>query len=138
MNTLHRTAKGADGIFGRFMFDGDNTSFMVTLEHAFLQDDGSYNAVIPTGKYFCVRGTHALHDGVAFETFEITGIVGHSGLLFHAGNFNHDSSGCVLCGATQITQPNGDDMITASRSKFADFMARLKGVDSFWLLVTEE
>ena len=137
MNSLTRTGCGADGVFGNFTFDGDSSFFMVTLEHAFQQDDGTYAPIIPNGTYTCVRGTHALSDGVPFETFEITGVDGHSGLLFHAGNFNRDSEGCVLCGDQQIAQPNEQGMITGSRVKFQAFMDRLIGVSSFMLEVSD-
>ena len=137
MNTLTRTECGSDGIFGFFTFDGDTTSFMTTLEHAFLQDDGTYAPVIPAGQYMCVRGLHQLSNGIPFQTFEITGVVGHSGLLFHAGNFNRDSEGCVLCGDAKTYQPDGNGMITGSRVKFQEWMDRLIGTSSFMLEVID-
>lgn len=136
MHILHNREFRADGIFGDFTFAGDDHPFMVTLQHAYQQDDtGKWMPKITPGTYTCVRGTHALHNGIPFETFEITGVAGHSGLLFHPGNFNADSEGCVLCGQTQITQSNGEDMITGSVVEFHAFMARLQGVDSFVLQV---
>ena len=138
MNSLTRTGCGADGVFGNFTFDGDSSFFMVTLEHAFQQDDGTYAPIIPNGTYTCVRGTHALSNGVPFETFEITGVDGHSGLLFHAGNFNSDSEGCVLCGQTEITQTNGQNMITGSRLTFEKWMNELSSVGSFILNVKDD
>jgi hypothetical protein len=137
MNSLTRTGCGADGVFGNFTFDGDSSFFMVTLEHAFQQDDGTYAPVIPAGQYMCVRGVHQLSNGVPFTTFEITGVSGHSGLLFHAGNFNRDSEGCVLCGDQHIAQLDGQGMITGSRLKFQAFMDRLIGVSSFMLEVSD-
>lgn len=135
MHKLRRTSFEADGIFGVFTFDGDDDAFMETLEHAFFQGNGEYAPIIPNGTYTCVRGTHALSNGVPFQTFEITGVNGHSGLLFHAGNFNKDSHGCVLCGQEEVKQANGEMMITGSRTRFAQFMARLDGVQSFQLEV---
>jgi Family of unknown function (DUF5675) len=108
--------------------------FMVTLEHAYEQDDGSYAPKIPPGVYTCVLGTHSLSNGVPFQTYEITGVAGHSGLLFHTGNWDSDSSGCVLCGQTQIVE-DGSDMITNSRITFNNFMARLGGVQTWQLKV---
>lgn len=129
MNTLHHTDFREDGIFGEFTFDGDPGRFCVTLEHSY-----NLQAKLQPGIYTCVRGTHALHNGVPFETFEITGVPGHSGILFHAGNFNRHSEGCVLVGHTIATDPvTGDEMITGSKDEFAQFMARLDGVDSFQL-----
>lgn len=136
MNTLLRTECRQDGIFGLFTFDGEDHPFMVTLEHAWLQRDGTFAPIIPEGQYTCIRGIHDLHDGVQFTTFELTGVAGHSGLLFHAGNFNSDSEGCVLCGTEELTQANGENMITGSRAKFASWLAKLDGIDSFEVLVT--
>lgn len=131
MNTLRHTDFRPDGIFGEFTFDGDPGRFCVTLEHSY---DGQPK--LQPGTYTCVRGTHTLHNGVPFETFEITGVAGHAGILFHAGNFNRDSEGCVLVGHTIAINPaTGDEMITGSKDEFAAFMARFEGVDSWQLEV---
>lgn len=136
MNTLKRGDLRKDGIFGTFAFDGEPT-FCQTLEHAYGDGTGGWQPKVPSGMYTCVRGTHTLHNGIPFETFEITGVGGHSGILFHAGNWNKDSEGCVLVGHTVATDQNtGDEMITGSRDQFAQWMARLEGVDSFQLEVT--
>ena len=132
MNELRRTEFRPDGIMGEFSFDGDPGRFCVTLEHSY-----DCKPKLPTGIYTCVRGTHKLHNGIPFETFEITGVAGHSGILFHAGNYNRDSEGCVLIGKDIAVDPNtGEEMIIGSRAEFKEFMARLDGVDSFQLEVT--
>ena len=124
-NTLNRVDYSEGGIFGQFFFENDSLPFCVTLEHSF-----NGVPVVPLGVFNCVRGVHRLSDGVAFETFEITGIDGHSGLLFHAGNFNDDSHGCVLLGESRAI-----NYITNSRKKFNDFMMRLQGIDQFQIEV---
>ena len=130
MNTLRHTDFRPDGIFGEFAFDGE-ARFCFTLEHSY-----DNQPKLQPGTYTCVRGTHKLHNGVPFETFEITGVAGHAGILFHAGNFNRDSEGCVLVGHTIAVDPNtGDEMVTGSKDEFAQFMARLEGVDSWQLEV---
>lgn len=133
--TLQRADLSYDGIFGFFTFAGDYSPFMDTLEHAYAQPDGSYAPKVAAGTYTCVRGMHVLHNGVPFETFEITGVTGHKGILFHPGNFNRDSEGCVLCGQGKVTQANGEEMLTGSKVEFAAFMKRLLGADSFTLEV---
>ena len=133
MNLLRRTDKRPDGIFGEFTFD-DEGRFCFTLEHAYQQPHGGYEAKVPPGVYKCIRGMHWLHNGPPFETFEITGVTGHSGILFHAGNFNKDSEGCVLVGKTIAINPaNGEEMVTGSRDEFEAFMERLDDVNSFLL-----
>lgn len=135
MHTLCYTEFRPDGVFGTFTFDGDAKPFMVTLSHAYKQEDGTYRPVVREGVYNCVRGVHRLANLRPFETFEIEGIEGHDGLLFHAGNYNKDSHGCTLCGEA-VAEDGNIQMITNSRMTFSRFMARLDGVDSFQLKVT--
>lgn len=132
------------GIFGTFQFAGDFVPFMDTLSHAYQQPDGSYLPIVQPGTYTCVRGIHKLEDGIPFETFEITGVEGHSGLLFHPGNFQKDSKGCTLVGASRIRYDSNhdgqitemdDEMITQSKVTFEAWMKRLNGVNSFMLQV---
>ncbi len=74
---------------------------------------------------------HRLHGMTEdFETFEIRGVPGHTGILFHWGNYNQDSDGCVLLGSAR----NGD-MIVNSREEFANFMELQKGINNFELVV---
>lgn len=117
------------GIFG-MLYSGDE-QIAVTLEHAFEISDAVFRPIIPQGIYACQRGSHRLNGmDQDFETFEILGIAGHSGLLFHAGNFNKDSEGCVLLGDEMMGL-----MITNSRATFAKFMALQVGVSQFQLSV---
>ncbi len=135
MHILKYTAFRRDGIFGTFTFAGDDHPIMVTLSHAF-PVGGTYQPIVGQGTYTCVRGTHSLANGIPFETFEITGVAGHGGLLFHAGNFNADSHGCTLVGEKIATYANtGDEMVTNSKATFSAWMKRLEGVDSFMLQV---
>ncbi len=107
----------------------------VTLEHSFISESGNnvYGPKIPPGQYLCVRGTHQLEHGGPFSTFEITGVPGHSGLLFHVGNFNKDSDGCVLLGESVDLV---DAMITNSVATFAEFMANVKDLNSFTISIS--
>ncbi|NNM68930.1 MAG: hypothetical protein HKM00_02990 [Gallionella sp.] len=135
MNRLKYHEYRADGIFGDFTFANDDHPFMVTLSHAYEQPDAKYAPIVLPGIYTCKRGWHTLADGVPFETFEITGVAGHAGLLFHAGNFNKDSHGCTLCGMSEIAQGDGEWMITRSKDTFRAWMARLEHVQTFQLEV---
>lgn len=126
MFTLTRTNFADNGIFG-ILTDVSDNIVAYTLEH-------SYNKIpkLPNGTYTCVRGQHALHSG-PIETFEITGVTGHSGILFHYGNYNADSDGCVLLGTGETTAA-----VTDSRDAFSNFMSRLMGINSFTLIVTQD
>jgi len=137
-----------DGIFSNVI--GENGPIGVGLEHAYPVVDGrgeaagegqagTYAPKLPAGTYECVRSMHRLHGmDHDFETFEITGVPGHSGVLFHWGNWNEDSEGCVLLGeAIALGEHNGAhvEMVTNSRAAFARFMALQEGVERFVLTV---
>jgi len=125
-----------DGIFGELQ-DTSGNKLAVTLEHAYDsgQGNGSYLPKIPKGTYKCVRGDHKLHSTPQpFKTFEITNVPGHTGVLFHWGNFNEDSDGCILLG-TDETHQGKIHMITHSKAAFQRFMDLQKNVDTFTLTV---
>ena len=131
---LTRVAKEEDGIFSHL--ESDQGLVAITLEHAYEQPDETYDAKIQPGTYTCIRGQHQLHSMQhPFTTFEITGVTGHSNILFHAGNFNDDSDGCVLLGELVAKSATGAQMITNSRVTFEKFMRLQEGVDSFTLVV---
>lgn len=122
--TLTRIGSNDKGVFGE-LFSADPELKLYTLEH-------SYGGVpkLLAGTYTCRRGAHRLKHGPLFETFEICGVEGHNGILFHVGNFNADSDGCVLVGVGK--DENG---ITQSRIAFSRFMEALKDVEKFTLTV---
>ena len=111
---LQRQLKGADGIFGG-LNDEDDNQVAVTLERAYMTG-GQWTPKIPAGVYTCVRGSHALKNGGMFETFEVKGVKDHSGLLFHPGNFDSDSEGCILLGEKIVLMDPQTHIITDSRA----------------------
>lgn len=124
---LTRTLFSSQGIFG-FLSDESGKKLFNTLEHSY-----GGKTKIPEGSFTCVRGKHRLHGMTHnFETFEVTGVEGHDGLLFHWGNYNSDSQGCVLIG-TDL----GKNMITKSLQAFAKFMMLQEGIDSFPLIIED-
>lgn len=127
---LVRYASSEVGIFGELQND-DGKHLYYTLEHAYFLD-GNYVPKIPIGTYKCVRGQHQLeHMTEPFTTYEITGIDGHSKILFHWGNYNADSSGCVLVGLDHTAE-----MITNSKEAFNEFMQYMGTVQEFNLQVS--
>lgn len=132
-----KTSKG--GVLGRLFTDtGDMVA--VTLEHAYESGIEGYSPKVPAGTYRCVRGTHQLHKGDSlgppFETFEVMGVAGHAGILFHKGNFNKDSQGCILVGQTFADlDKDGHLDVTNSGATFTRFMVLQAAVDEFELRV---
>ena len=119
-----------NGIFGALLTD-DKEHIAFTLEHAFPSENGGFAPAVPPGRYLCMRGVHQLVDAPPFETFEVMGVPGHSGILFHRGNFNNDSLGCILLGESIYDGSS----LTQSAVAFEEFMGDLEGVNSFGLEV---
>lgn len=136
---LLRSSRRPDGIFSNLITLEDHEVCM-TLEHSYRQDAaGDWYPKIYPGEFECVRGPHRLHGMTEdFITFEITGVKGHSNLLFHWGNWNENSEGCILVGDAIAEGEHGGvhaEMITNSRVAFARFMKLQEGVDRFKLQV---
>jgi hypothetical protein len=105
----------------------------VTLEHAYLQPNGSYLPKVAPGGYNCVRHPP---ERLPYETFMLENVPPFmgapvSGILLHVGNYNNDSKGCLLLGM-QL----GTGCILDSRDAFEQFMELQKNVDSFALMVS--
>lgn len=127
--TLTRVEYSSKGIFG--MLEDDKESFLLnTLERAYESGQNTFIPKVPRGTYTCVRGDHKLLTLLPFETFEVTGVIDHSGILFHPGNKETDSEGCILLGLFR----NGD-VILSSRAAFYEFMKALDGINTFTLEV---
>lgn len=130
---LKRQQRTASGIFSILSTEAGE-QIACCLEHAYYTGAATYSPKIPNGTFNCVRGMHRLHNMVDdFETFEITDVVGHDDLLFHWGNYNKDSEGCILLGDSFAL---GMTMITKSRETFAEFMKLQENVQSFTLTVS--
>ena len=129
-----------DGVFGELLVYTAEGQIHVcyTLEHVFIEDaDGMarYVALLKTGKtYLCERGIHKLEHGAPFGTFEIMGVTGHSGVLFHKGNFNEESKGCILLGDDIKALPKGW-AVADSKAAFKRFLSLLEGANVFMLEV---
>lgn len=136
---LVRSSRRPDGIFSNLLTSDDHEVCM-TLEHAYKRDAfGDWYPKIPDGEYECVRGAHRLHGmDHDFQTFEVVGVKGHSDLLFHWGNWNENSEGCILVGdaiAEGVHSGIHAEMITNSRVAFDRLMKLQSDVDRFRLRV---
>lgn len=138
--TLTRKQAAEDGIFSDFT-RADGTLLAQTLEHAFEHVPTSTPPVwepkLPKGVYTCQRGEHRLKGNpVPFITYEILNVPGHTGMLFHKGNFNADSDGCVLLGNSIVLEKDGKTkMITNSAQAFARFLTEIQNQPTFELTV---
>lgn len=104
--------------------------FCVTLEHTY--PETGEKPKIPAGKYTCVK-TRYIKGG--YDTFEIM-VPGHSRILFHKGNTEADSDGCVLLGEL-YTLFNKTPGIGSSGEGFKDFNSITSSEKSFELEVID-
>lgn len=66
------------------------------------------------------------------DTFEVTNVVGRSGILFHVANSIKDLRGCIGIGQTILDS----DYIAGSQDAFADFVKAFTGIQEFKLNIT--
>lgn len=130
---LRRTIADQDGIFGQIQ-----ALNLVTLEHAYgVNSDEKWLAKIPEGQYVCQRGWHKLKSGWQGWTYLVTGVPHHSGILFHPGNKEDDSEGCILLGYQIVRMTHDTRWITQSKRAFGAFLRAQNGADQFNLTVVD-
>jgi hypothetical protein len=142
--SLLRTCDSPFGTFGLLdLFDvaGQRVARFMTAEDDNLKNLPSVSC-IAVGIYRCRRLLSPKHG----ETFEVEGVPGRSHILFHEGNTEEDTEGCILLGTgfgglvvRDEDDPNHPRVskwaVTASVTARAQFMALLAGVEEFQLEV---
>jgi hypothetical protein len=114
--------------------------FAVTLERTYAKGPtgvgsgqaGDQLVKIPAGVHRCTRGYFIKGN---HRTYEIT-VPGHTRILFHRGNLEADSEGCVLVGE-RFHQFTGGPGIASSIEGFQEFMDLAAGRPAFDLDVIE-
>lgn len=100
-----------------------------------LEDPNNNNApnesCIPAGEYLC----HKVLSPKFGDTFEVTGVANRTHILFHKGNYESDTKGCILLGTGFAVSY---DMITGSAAAMWEFMQMLRGEDYFSLEIKQE
>lgn len=109
--TLHTVAVLPDGCFSVMLWDG--RPFAVSCERTF----SNGRPIIKNGIYRCVR---SYFNRGGYETFEIL-VPNHTRVLFHKGNVETDSEGCVLVGR-YFGRLDDKIAIINSSGAFAEFM----------------
>ena len=123
--TIKRVATGSQGTFGCLIHDG--IPFALTLEREWLDNQVGISCV-PRGTYTCKR----VNSPRFKNTFEVTDVEGRSHILFHKGNLDDDSHGCILVGE-QYGDLGANSGILKSTEGFNSFMVLLDNVDEFEL-----
>lgn len=129
--TLIRVAYTEFGTFG--VLKDENIPFCVTLEREW-KDNKVGESCIPTGDYVCKR----VKSPKFGDTFEITNVSNRTSILFHSGNIDDDSHGCVLVG--EMFEPIGSESgilnpVQALGHAFKEFLSRLSKVNEFFLTI---
>lgn len=127
---LTRASDIDEGIFGSLISKDDSIN-LHTLEHSF----EGIPKVAP-GMYNVVRHPP---NRLPYETFMLENVPDFegqpvTGILFHIGNFNNDSDGCILLG-TDVDIIHGRKAVLHSRDAFGKFMMALQDMESFTLEV---
>ncbi len=126
---LKRIAHNGNGTFGVLLEDGH--PFAVTLENQW-RDNARDISCIPAGTYICQR----VQSPRFGDTFEVMAVPNRSYILFHSGNTEDDTRGCILLGKSYGSL-KGKTAILTSRLTVQSFMKRLEGKDTFTLTIRE-
>lgn len=127
--TLKRIAVIDDGAFGVLLADG--VPFAVCLERTYDRDGGQFVKIQP-GRHKCKRSWYHRRG---HATYEIE-VPGHTRILFHKGNWETDSEGCVLVGE-QFGVLKKKPVILQSGQGFDELMTKAGDADEFDLLVID-
>ena len=125
MLELLTVALRTDGCFSVLKWQG--RPFAVSVEHTFTDE----LPIIKRGLWRCVKSLY--HKG-GYDTYEII-VPGHSRILFHKGNTEEDSRGCVIIGES-FGELKSATAVLNSRGGFNEFMTLTKGVPEFLINVT--
>jgi hypothetical protein len=118
---LIRLEIGKDGTFGVLKIDGK--CFCVTLELPWLGNLPDISCILP-GEYVCTMVDTSNHG----RCFLIKETPGRMGVLFHEGNLQKDTNGCILLG-NGFGLIEGHRGILNSRIALLNFIVEMNGED---------
>ena len=124
---LERQTRNSNATIG-ILFNPENQWEVITLENPW-RNNGP-DSSIPTGIYKCSR----VNSPKFGNTFEVCEVSGRTHILFHAGNTEVDTLGCILLGMTRTSEI----AIGRSREAFERFLNYTNGIDEFELEIMDE
>lgn len=127
---IKRIAETEHGTFG-VILDG-NTPFAITLENRWYNNEPNISC-IPPGTYFCKRVLSPTFG----NTFEIMDVQDRTHVLFHWGNRDNDTEGCILI-AEEFGVLGGEGAILSSNREgkgFKEFIERTEDINDFMLVI---
>ena len=117
------------GIIGVLMID--KKIFCYTLEPPYRKNT-TKDSAIPIGTYICGVYSSQKYS----STFEIMNVTGRSFILFHTGNTDADTLGCIILGET-VGYLGKKRAVLSSRKIFKKFMNIMKNQKEFKLTIKE-
>src|SRR5689334_23781274 len=88
---------------------------------------------IPDGQYECCT-----HSGPRFQdVYEVKDVPERTEILIHCGNFEKDTTGCILLGLGAVMYQDGQPMVTSSKLALDKFR-KLVGAEPFLLTIAPE
>lgn len=125
--TLKRVATNEDGTFGVLI--DELVPFALTLELPWKNNEQNVSC-IPSGLYICSKIVSPKF-GV---TYTITEVPDRTNILFHKGNIDVDTQGCVIVGE-QFEYLKYKVAVLNSKKGFDEFMSRTGSRPQFALLI---
>ena len=127
--TIHRVTEDTGPVMG-VILDGGRP-LALSLENPW-KNNHPYISCINRGIYICKR----VNSPKFGNTFEVTRVNGRTHILFHKGNVEADTSGCILVGQSFGTL-GGQPAVLNSTLAYENFMARMEGHDIFTLTIRD-
>ena len=120
-----------EGTFGALVMGG--SPVCLTLEPYWRENKRNISS-IPSGQYICKRVESPTYG----TTFEVTNIEGRDDVLFHWGNRDNNTRGCILLGE-EFGFLYGDQAVLSSKRAFLEFMSLMDlfKIDEFTLTIVE-
>jgi len=128
--TLQRATQTALITLGMLQIKDIHHEPIYTLENPWL-DNRPWVSCIPADTYVVEK-----YDGFKFkDVFKVRGVPNRSGILFHKGNYEHQTTGCILLGLKSgilndkpAVMHSGDAM---------DYFRKLMGRKAFTLTIED-
>lgn len=129
--TIARLTSNAFATYGHLL-DDELRGICTTLELPWLDNEHDVSC-IPAGEYTLTLRWSEHHQK---NLYWVDGVPDRDSVELHIGNLPGDSRGCVLLG-TSFGMVNGQPGIVGSADAFRNFMARMNGLESCPITVTE-
>lgn len=126
---LIRVGQSPRGTFG--VIRHAQVPFVLTLERPWVNNEQNVSC-IPAGRYRCRK----IRSPKFGNTYEICDVPNRTHVLFHKGNYLHETEGCILIGE-EFNGTWDKPFISSSERGFLEFMRYLDGAPEFDLVIYE-